>query len=201
MGATVIYDFETSGLSPYNDDIIEIGAKCIDNNVSFQSLVIPLSKKGIIPKITEITGITNDLLKNEGKKTIEAFKLFFTYLKEIYDVYEDITLVAHNGLLFDDIFLRRMHRYLQGEGITDYDDMFCNIVYIDSLMLARYIHPTRRYHNMKDMCQLYNIKNNSAHRSMGDVDALSELWKYLINTLKQKYGEVDSKHLRYILYY
>ena len=43
MGATVIYDFETSGLSPYNDDIIEIGAKCIDNNVSFQSLVIALS--------------------------------------------------------------------------------------------------------------------------------------------------------------
>ena len=27
--ATVIYDFETSGLNPFHDDIIEIGAKLI----------------------------------------------------------------------------------------------------------------------------------------------------------------------------
>jgi len=201
MGATVIYDFETSGLSPHIDDVIEIGAKCIDNQVSFQSLVIPLSKKGICSKITEITGITNELLKNNGRKTLEAFKLFFTYLKDIYDVYEDITLVAHNGLHFDDIFLRRMLRYLQGEGITDYDDMFSSIIFVDSLMVARYVHPTRRYHNMKDLCQLYNIQNNSAHRAMGDVDALCELWKYFINTLKQKHIDVCGNHLRYILYY
>ena len=89
-----------------------------------------------------------------------------------------LTLVAHNGLQFDDIFLRRFLRYLQGEGITKYDDMFKQVVYVDSLMVARYLHPERRYHNMKDLCQLYNVQNEQEHRAMGDVNALFILWKY-----------------------
>ena len=200
MGATVIYDFETSGLSPYKDDIIEIGAKYVENEATFETLVIPLSKKGISSKITVITGITNDLLR-EGTRTLEAFINFFTYLIEIYTSYGGLTMVAHNGLQFDDIFLRRMHRYLQGEGYTQFDVMLDNIIFIDSLMVCRYIHPTRRYHNMKDMCSLYNIQNISSHRSMGDVNALSKLWKYLTDHLKQNHSDVSGNHLKYILYY
>ena len=133
MGATVIYDFETSGLSPHNDDIIEIGAKCVEDESTFETLIIPLSRKGITPKITEITGITTDLLKKEGKRTLPAFIAFFDYLQQKYDIHEGLTLVAHNGLLFDDIFLKRMHRYLQGEGYTEYDQMMSSIYFIDSL--------------------------------------------------------------------
>jgi len=200
MVATVIYDFETSGLSPHNDDIIEIGAKCVENDIIFETLVIPLSKKGVSYKITEITGITNDLL-SKGTRTLDAFIKFFTYLNEIYTSYGGLTMVAHNGLHFDDIFLRRMHRYLQGEGHTQFDSMLDNIIFIDSLMVCRYIHPERYTHSMKAMCQLYNIKNVSAHRAMGDVHALSELWKYLTDHLKQHHSEVGGSHLKYILYY
>ena len=201
MGATVIYDFETSGLSPHNDDIIEIGAKCVEDESTFETLIIPLSRKGVTPKITEITGITTDLLKKEGKRTLPAFIAFFDYLQQKYDIHEGLTLIAHNGLLFDDIFLRRYLRYLQGEGITKYDDMFKQVVYVDSLMVARYLHPERRYHNMRELCQLYNVQNESAHRAMGDVNALFILWKYFTDALKQKHSDVCGTHLRYILYY
>ena len=42
MGATVIYDFETSGLNPHNDDIIEIGAKCVEDESTFETLLTSL---------------------------------------------------------------------------------------------------------------------------------------------------------------
>ena len=202
--ATVIYDFETSGLNVYKEDVIEIGAKCIETGKSYSSLVIPMilakAKQGIPSKITEITGITNDLLKKDGKKTLQAFLEFFNFLQDIYDQYNDITLVAHNGLSFDDLFLKRMLRYVQGEGYTEFDEMFENIIYIDSLLLCRYIHHNRRYHSMKDMCALYNVTNQSAHRAMGDVDALAEIWSHLVNHFKQLHADCSGTHLKYILY-
>ena len=202
--ATVIYDFETSGLNVYKEDVIEIGAKCVETDKVYNSLVIPMilakAKQGLPSKITEITGITNDLLKKDGKKTLQAFLEFFNFLQDVYDQYNDITLVAHNGLSFDDLFLRRMLRYVQGEGHTEFDEMFENIIYIDSLMLSRYIHPTRRYHSMKDLCGLYNVTNESAHRAMGDVNALVEIWSHLIKHVKQLHADCSGTHLKYILY-
>lgn len=198
--ATVIYDFETSGLNVYKEDVIEIGAKCVENGLTYNTLVIPLSKKGLTPKITELTGITNDLLKKQGKKTLQAFLEFFNFLQGIYEQYNEITLVAHNGLSFDDLFLRRMLRYVQGEGHTEFDEMFENIVYIDSLLLSRYIHQNRRNHSMKDMCALYNITNKSAHRAMGDVDALVEIWSHLMSHFKQLHADCSGTHLKYVLY-
>ena len=52
---TVIFDLETSGLNPYHDDIIEIGAKVLNTDNSFQCLVKPKSNRPISKKITEIT--------------------------------------------------------------------------------------------------------------------------------------------------
>ena len=198
--ATVIYDFETSGLNVYKEDVIEIGAMCVENGLTYNTLVIPHSKKGINSKITELTGITNDLLKKDGKKTLQAFLEFFNFILGIYEQYNEITLVAHNGLSFDDIFLRRMLRYVQGEGHTEFDEMFENIIYIDSLLLCRYIHHNRRGHSMKDMCALYNVTNQSAHRAMGDVDALAEIWSYLMTHFKQLHADCSGTHLKYVLY-
>src|SRR6056297_1385586 len=66
----VVFDFETTGLSPLNDTIIEFGAVKIRAGEvvdTFSSLVYP--KREISSKITDITGITNDMLK--GKPVIE----------------------------------------------------------------------------------------------------------------------------------
>ena len=63
----IILDFETSGLNPYQDDIIEIGAKVMGTDNYYTTLVKPRSDKLINAKITEITGITNRLLRKEVK--------------------------------------------------------------------------------------------------------------------------------------
>ena len=79
-------------------------------------------------------------------------------------------------------------------------EMFEKIIYVDSLMLSRYIHHNRRYHSMKDLCGLYNVTNKSAHRAMGDVDALVEIWTHLITHFKQNHADCSGTHLKYILY-
>jgi DNA polymerase III epsilon subunit-like protein len=93
-----------------------------------------------------------------------------------------------------------MLRYVQGEGHTEFDEMFENIVFIDSLLLCRYIHHNRRGHSMKDMCALYNVTNQSAHRAMGDVNALVEIWSHLVNHFKQLHADCSGTHLKYVLY-
>ena len=63
---TFILDFETNGLNPFHDDVIEIAIKIFNTDKSFECLVVPQNKRGLSDKITEITGITNQILKDEG---------------------------------------------------------------------------------------------------------------------------------------
>ena len=197
---TLIYDFETSGLNPYHEDITEIGCRCLETDEVFTCLVQPLSDRILCDKVIELTGITNELLKKEGLAPMDAYKSFFEYLHTIYLVNNDITMVAHNGSGFDDIFLKRVHRHLQGESESKYDEMMESIKFVDSLNVSRLLHPERYSHSMKAMCMLYNIKNESAHRAMGDVDALTKLWGHLINKIKSNRIETSGIYLRYITY-
>ena len=193
---TLIFDFETSGLNPYHDDVTEIGCKCFETGDHFTCLVQPL----LSDENQAFTGITNKMLKKEGLIPLMAYKNFFNYILEKFTVNPSITMVAHNGAGFDDIFLKRMHRYLQGEGYSEYDVMMEQIHFVDSLSVARLLHPERQKHSMKVMCQLYNITNEAAHRAMGDVNALTLLWKHLMNKIKSQQKDTSGSYLRYITY-
>ena len=102
---TLIYDFETSGLNPFHEDVIEIGCKCVETGEFYQCYVKPLSRQAISEDITKITGITNDILKKDGLNPTIAYKQFMDFIKDNYDVDNDIILIAHNGTIFDDILM------------------------------------------------------------------------------------------------
>lgn len=198
--AKIIYDLETSGLNPYHDDIIEIGCKCVGMDESFSCLVQPLSDRMISDEIFKITGISNKMLKKQGIPPIDAMKQFLEFLSRQYLRYESITLISHNGSSFDDIFLKRYHRILQGKGCIEYDKLMNNVYYIDTLPLSRLLIPGRCSYSMKSLCKHYNIVNESEHRAMGDVTALEKIWDELHTILIQKYGTVYSEYIRYLLY-
>jgi predicted DnaQ family exonuclease/DinG family helicase len=64
LGEFVALDFETTGLLPENDTIIEIGAVRYRDGVElsrFATLVNP--RRTVTPEITQLTGITNEELK------------------------------------------------------------------------------------------------------------------------------------------
>ncbi len=94
----VCFDIETTGLSPEQDSIIEIGAlKVIEGKVvdKFTAFIQP----GIsLPdNITKLTGITDDMLAN-AKKEDEVVKDFIEFAK-------DFVLLGHN-IMFDFSFTK-----------------------------------------------------------------------------------------------
>ena len=98
VNSYVAVDLETTGLSPKENKIIEIGAiKVIDGEVagSFETFVNP--RVAISSRITELTGITDEMVQGAPyeKEAVESFIEFCG----------DNLLLGHN-VRFDYSFLK-----------------------------------------------------------------------------------------------
>tara|TARA_Y100000590_G_scaffold468112_1_gene649555 strand:+ start:837 stop:1451 length:615 start_codon:yes stop_codon:yes gene_type:complete len=182
----IIFDLETSGLNPYHDDIIEIGAKILNEDNSFQMLLKPKSGRPISKKITEITGITNRDLRANGQDWKNAYSEFYNWFFEATKDKENITLVSHNGDTFDFVFFKRMLKDLSE--INDKLNIDLDKIHFhDTLPLSKRLYPGRTYYNQPSLARTFNILIEQAHRAMGDVIVLEQLYQkllidFLINT-------------------
>lgn len=159
----VLVDIETTGFSPQNDDIIEIGAiKVKENEVidEYQSLV--KTNRSLNSRICDLTGITNDMLK-DGKEAKQAIHEFLEF------VGDDI-LVAHNAnfdinFLYDKSNLYT-NRYLKND-------------FIDTMKLAKKILPNLPNYKLGTLAEYYNIDYSNAHRGLEDVKITYEVYNKL----------------------
>lgn len=198
-GKTIILDFETSGLNPYHDDIIEIGAKILGEDNIFTMLVKPKSGNLICKKITDITNITNRMIMNEGKSWEISYIAFYNWLIENLDKNNPNLIVSHNGTTFDFIFLEKLLFHLN-ENSHDIEELKkFNIHYIDTLLLSRKLLPSRTYYNQKSLCNSYNIDIIQEHRALGDVLCLEKIYMKLYQKGKFKNNDDVYNYLNYIL--
>ena len=184
--SVVFLDFETSGLNPYHDDIIEIAMKVLNNDKSFSTLVKPKSNECVSQQITAITGISNNLLRKEGVSWEEAYKSTNDFLKEIIKTSSDnkLYIVAHNGETFDFIFLKRLFDDLNSLNIKTIP--LKNIVFIDTLLFSRRLLKNRMSYKQETLCKTYNIITKGNHRALNDVIALEQLYISLCEILNKK---------------
>lgn len=77
----VVIDIETTGLNESKDQIIEIGAvKCINRQLIFYQSLIQFD--GPLPKnITDLTGISTQMIQNEGKELREVLIEFLDFIQ------------------------------------------------------------------------------------------------------------------------
>ena len=176
----IIFDLETSGLNPYHDDIIEIGAKVFQEDNSFQMLLKPKSGRPISKKITEITGITNRDLRTNGQDWKNAYSEFYNWFFEATKDKENITIVSHNGDTFDFVFLKRMLKDLSEIKYKLNIDLE-KIHFHDTLPLSKRLYPGRTYYNQPSLARTFNVLVEQAHRAMGDVIVLEQLYPKLLN--------------------
>tara|TARA_Y100001958_G_C21223489_1_gene548853 strand:+ start:61 stop:684 length:624 start_codon:yes stop_codon:yes gene_type:complete len=182
----IIFDLETSGLNPYHDDIIEVAMKNINNKTSYHSLVKPKSDECISEKITQITGITNKLLKDKGKNWLDVYKDINNFLlSNLNSNY--ISLISHNGESFDFIFLRNIFEELKKLGIKTIP--IHKIIFIDTLLLSKRLLPRRNSYKQSSLCCIYNINIDNSHRAMNDVESLEKLYIQLTNLLNKSYDK------------
>lgn len=161
----VSIDIETSHLHPDKGAmIIEVGAVRIkDNKVvdTFSQLIDP--ERRITAKITEITGITNEMLKGQPK--------YREVLPDFYEFLGDSVLIGHNAMFDWDRFL--LH-FFKKVGIYPKNQV------IDTLKLSRKHFPKNEGgHNLKVLCEKLNISNENAHRATDDALATARLFYYL----------------------
>lgn len=161
----VLVDIETTGLSPVNDEIIEIGALKVRNNVIVDTFSTLIKPSCIIPYyITNITGITNEMV--EYSPDIKEVLLKFN------DFVGDYTLIAHNAR-FDISFLRN--------NFLKHLDIGLNNNYIDTLVLSRRYLPNLNSHKLQTLADYFNISYNGAHRGLRDCEITKMVYDNLYN--------------------
>lgn len=153
----VVFDLETTGLDPMNDRIVEIGAVRVENGKitdKYQKLINP----GIA--MPEEASAKNHITDSMLKKCPDIKEVLPSFLKFVGS---DV-LVAHNAA-FDASFLKKACADLHYPAPTEYFDTMRLSVYWPDL-------PNRKLESfLKAAC----IKNDSAHRALGDAKATAEL--------------------------
>jgi DNA polymerase-3 subunit epsilon len=151
----VVFDLETTGLEPKINEIIEIGAIRVnrdsDHHDTFQALIRP--RKKIPKKITEVTGITQDLIEKEGESLEVALVQFLEFVGEL-------PLVSFNAE-FDMAFLMNAVNQTQA-GSPIKNRVSC------ALKMARRAWPGRKSYCLPDLAKDGALSAEGTHRALGD---------------------------------
>lgn len=167
--ALVIFDTETSGLDPEDNQIIELAALRVERTTAGALRIagkmdtfIKLPEGEQLPEnIVTLTGITDRLLETEGVQSGTAVSRFLKLVKP-----GPVLMIAHNAQ-FDACFLRELLRGFK-PGRLDW---------LDSLTVYKDRRPYP--HKLANAILAYELegKVQNSHRAIDDVLALFEVLK------------------------
>lgn len=167
-----VIDLETTGLSPEYNEIIELSAVRVRNNVvveEFQSLVRP--NDPIDGYITNLTGITNEMVADAP--SIE--NILPAYLEFIGD---DI-VIGHN-INFDVNFLYDWAERVLGVPFTN--------CFVDTMRISRKALPELRHHRLKDVASEFGMVPVGAHRALCDCKTTYDCFSALRKRISESCG-------------
>ena len=165
----VVFDIETTGLTPKFCKIIEIGAVKIEQGEIVAEFSHFINPEIPIPyNITKLTSITDDMVVNEP--TIE------TILPAFLDFVGDSVLVAHNAG-FDTSFIRK---FAKDMGLKVENSV------VDTMTLGHILCPELGKYTLDRICKHLGIKLENHHRAVDDAAATAEIFKAFLPMLKEK---------------
>jgi len=188
----IVWDLETTGFCPKENRITEIGVVVVHDGAIVKKKSWLLNYGIDIPeKITEITGITKEMIDKDGVDPKVA-------LQEFFDLFVlGIPNVTHNGFKFDIPFIVES---LSREGI-DFDRMIFYNNMVDTAMLYKaqkldiQIQSCETFfdfakkvssiwakgvkYNIPLCCEEMNIDTSkiTLHRALGDAMITNEIYK------------------------
>ena len=168
-GEFVAFDLETTGLSSINDRITEVGAVILKNGKEvdrFQTLVDP--ERLLTPENTELTGITNEMLKGQPK--IEEI------LPKFLEFVGDRPLIAHNAA-FDIGFIRAE---------CERQKLQRSFTYADTLVLARILMPQLNKHKLNIVADALSLPEFNHHRAADDAMTCGLIMARFMDMLREQ---------------
>ncbi|QOT00518.1 ATP-dependent DNA helicase DinG [Brevibacterium sp. JNUCC-42] len=170
MKQFIVVDFETTGNQPrQGDSIIQIGAVVVENGQiieSYSTFVKP--KKKIPPFITQLTGITNEMVSNAPSME--------DVLPDLLRLLAGRVFVAHNAA-FDLNFLQEA---LLSQGYYPFDGPI-----LDTVELARVLLPTQSGYRLVELASDFEIKHENPHQADSDAIATAHLLLRLLDTINK----------------
>ena len=165
----IVFDLETTGLSPLTCKITEIGAVKVKNGEileTFQTFVNP--GEHIPEEITDLTGITDEMVKGAPSQE-EAVKEFLAFAG-------DRLLIAHNAA-FDTGFIRT--------ACDKYGLDFSN-VYLDTVALSRHVNPELKKHKLDVLANYFKLGDFNHHRASDDAEMLAYIFFKMVDKLREE---------------
>ena len=176
----IMFDLETSGLSPEENEIIQISAikyewngEQIKEKGQLDLYICP--EKLISKKIEKLTGITNEFLCQYEKES--------AVFPQIYDFFGNLPVLGgYNICSFDILFLQKMYRR---------NNSFLHIYNtLDVLSMARDLIPYAKCkkYTLKDIVTFYGLeKDLTFHNALDDVKGTMRIFRIFLD----EYKEID----------
>lgn len=161
----IFFDTETSGLDCRNCKIIELAMLVVEDGKIIEEYdeFIDIGER-IDSKITNITGITNDMLIDEGIYEEDI-------ASDIKDRLSSGTLMIAHNCQFD---LSFVYNLLKRHYPHEADGIVRNVNWLDTLTVLK---DRKAYpHKFSDAVEYYDIDEVNFHRAIDDAKALHEVY-------------------------
>ena len=165
----VVFDIETTGFSPVNNRIIEIGAVKVCGGQVTERFSTFVNPQVPIPfEIEKLTGIRDDMV-TDAPLIEEVLPRFLEFCR-------GAILVAHNAGFDMSFMLENARR--QGLPMEH--------PYIDTVGIARVLLPNQAKHTLDAVAKTLNISLENHHRAVDDAECTAWIFVKLIQMLEEK---------------
>ncbi len=172
----VVFDIETTGFSPVNNRIIEIGAVKVSKGEIVERFSTFVNPDVPIPfEIEKLTGI-NDSMVIEAPFIEQVLPEFFAFCG-------DAVLVAHNAN-FDMSFIKEnaLRQNIKRK-----------FVYVDTVGIARILLPHQGKHTLDAVAKTMGVSLENHHRAVDDAEATAEIFVKFIPMLREAGADTLAK--------
>lgn len=165
----VVFDIETTGFSPVENRIIEIGAVKVCGGKITERFSTFVNPEVPIPfEIEKLTGINDSAVLNAEK--IE------TVLPQFLTFCEGCMLVAHNAGFDMGFIMENCDRL----GIPH------DFTYVDTVGMARVMIPSLSRHTLDTVAKALGVSLLNHHRAVDDAEATAEIFVRLIDRMEDE---------------
>ncbi len=172
----VVFDIETTGFSPVNNRIIEIGAVKVEKGEITERFSSFVNPDVPIPfEIEKLTGI-NDSMVMDAPFIEQVLPEFLTFCGEA-------VLVAHNanfdmGFIKENVLRQNLNR---------------TFTYVDTVGIARILLPHQAKHTLDAVAKTLGISLENHHRAVDDAEATAQIFVKFIPMLAEKGADTLAK--------
>ncbi len=171
----VVFDLETTGISCYNDQVVEISAVKVSKGQVVEEFTSLVNPKCPIPyRASMVNGITDEMVKDAPA--------FDKVLADFLGFIGDHVRVGHNIHTFDMKFIYRDCEKFWGK-VPENN-------YVDTLSLARMCLAELGHYKLTDLSEYYGVSTKGAHRALNDCRMNQIIYERLGGEMEKRKNDI-----------